>query len=401
MRPPPRTLSSLVVAAAVSSACPAEALADDGTRLRESAHAWFDGERNSGFLWGGAGLLSLGAATALHRFGNGSDIERGMAYPMFAIGGLQTLIGIGALLRGRGRENDLDTRIAASPEEARKSEVARMKTLQAAFLAIEIVEALIVVGGATFAATRGEGHELARGVGLGLAIEGGSMMLLDSFAASRAHTYAGQLDALAPTPSAPSAAFVSYGGLFLAHAISAARSPAARKAHSAPCASAPPVLPRCSMRYLKGDATSPVGDGPRIIVHVCNDVGGWGAGFVLAISRRWPQPEASYRAWHRDRQSNGFALGQVQLVQVEPHLWVANLVGQHGLRRASGKPPVRYDAIAEGLVTVRSHAQHLCASVHMPRIGCGLAGGSWQEIEPLLRDNLTAHGIDVTVYDLP
>jgi hypothetical protein len=37
----------------------------------------------------------------------------------------------------------------------------------------------------------------------------------------------------------------------------------------------------------------------------------------------------------------------------------------------------------------------------MPRIGCGLAGGSWQEIELIIRDELTARAIAVTVYDLP
>ncbi len=36
-----------------------------------------------------------------------------------------------------------------------------------------------------------------------------------------------------------------------------------------------------------------------MVAHVCNDIGGWGKGFVLAVSRRWPEPEAAYRAWHR------------------------------------------------------------------------------------------------------
>ncbi|RAJ47078.1 hypothetical protein K353_00279 [Kitasatospora sp. SolWspMP-SS2h] len=42
----------------------------------------------------------------------------------------------------------------------------------------------------------------------------------------------------------------------------------------------------------------------------------------------------------------------------------------------------------------------LGASVHMPRIGCGLAGGRWERIEPLVTDRLTARGVPVTVYDL-
>lgn len=37
----------------------------------------------------------------------------------------------------------------------------------------------------------------------------------------------------------------------------------------------------------------------------------------------------------------------------------------------------------------------------MPRIGCGLAGGRWDRIEPLIVATLSAAGIEVTVYDLP
>ena len=40
------------------------------------------------------------------------------------------------------------------------------------------------------------------------------------------------------------------------------------------------------LRYVTGDATVPQGGGPKILVHLCNDAGGWGAGFVLAVSRR-------------------------------------------------------------------------------------------------------------------
>jgi hypothetical protein len=68
----------------------------------------------------------------------------------------------------------------------------------------------------------------------------------------------------------------------------------------------------------------------------CNDEGGWGRGFVLALSRRWSEPERRYRAWARGEEDSApFALGQVQLVPVEESLWVANLIGQHGIRIVS------------------------------------------------------------------
>jgi O-acetyl-ADP-ribose deacetylase (regulator of RNase III) len=158
------------------------------------------------------------------------------------------------------------------------------------------------------------------------------------------------------------------------------------------------------IRYVTGDATRPQGEGPRVIVHVCNDVGGWGAGFVVAISRRWKEPEAGYRRWHRARSDEGagpFELGAVQYVEVEPQLWVANLVGQHGLSATKGVPPVRYDAIRAGLGKVAAFAREHAATVHMPKIGAGLAGGDWDRISKVIENELDAKGVGVTVYTLP
>lgn len=58
-----------------------------------------------------------------------------------------------------------------------------------------------------------------------------------------------------------------------------------------------------AITYHIGDATAPDGRGPGVIAHVCNDSGGWGKGFVLAVSRRWPEPEAAYRRWARSAQA--------------------------------------------------------------------------------------------------
>lgn len=152
--------------------------------------------------------------------------------------------------------------------------------------------------------------------------------------------------------------------------------------------------------YLRGDATCPQAKGPKIICHICNDIGGWGKGFVLALSKRWKQPESEYRAWYAERRDRGFALGAVQFVPVESTIWVANMIGQHGLKTGSSGPPIRYDAVRQCLLKVAEKARELGASVHMPRIGCGLAGGQWTKIEPLITEQLLFSDIPVTVYDI-
>ncbi len=151
--------------------------------------------------------------------------------------------------------------------------------------------------------------------------------------------------------------------------------------------------------YLVGDATRPQGTGARIIVHVCNDLGRWGKGFVLALSAHWAEPEARYRKWSRGQAEVPFALGQVQFVEVEPALWVANVLGQHGIRKAGAAPPIRLEAVRTGLATVAQFAQVHHATIHMPRIGTGLAGGNWETISQLIREELCARDIPVTVYE--
>ncbi|MDH5034681.1 MULTISPECIES: macro domain-containing protein [Chryseobacterium] len=154
-----------------------------------------------------------------------------------------------------------------------------------------------------------------------------------------------------------------------------------------------------TIQYLKGDATVPQAKGIKIIAHICNDIGGWGKGFVLAVSKRWEEPEKEYRNWHRFRSKNNFALGEIQLVQVEKYIFVANIIGQKGIKTGSNGVPVRYDAIEKALEKLSNEALLLNASVHMPRIGCGLAGGKWEEIEPIIERTLLVRNVEVYVYD--
>lgn len=152
------------------------------------------------------------------------------------------------------------------------------------------------------------------------------------------------------------------------------------------------------LTYLEGDATRPVGHGTKILVHVCNDVGRWGKGFVVALSRRWKAPQRAFKAAFAAGTDS--ALGDVQFVPVADDLIVANLIGQRSIAgRHTKTPPVRYDAIEAGLRTVRDRALRDGASVHMPRIGAGLAGGDWDRIEAIIVATLVDADVATTVYD--
>lgn len=111
--------------------------------------------------------------------------------------------------------------------------------------------------------------------------------------------------------------------------------------------------------YVVGDATDPVGDGVKLIAHICNDAGAWGAGFVRALSRRWPEPEAQYRRVFRESMEKWGVfpgLETVFLVKVDEGLFVANMIAQHGTIGRNNPHPLDYEALRKCLHTVGTNA---------------------------------------------
>ena len=131
-----------------------------------------------------------------------------------------------------------------------------------------------------------------------------------------------------------------------------------------------------------------------IIPHICNDIGAWGAGFVLAISKHWKKPEKEYRNLKTR------PLGDVQFVEVEPHIVIANMISQKGTGFTNGKPPIRYAALKVCLEKVRNAAISLDAEILAPKFGAGLAGGDWKTIEKLIIEELINHSIPVTICQI-
>jgi hypothetical protein len=128
---------------------------------------------------------------------------------------------------------------------------------------------------------------------------------------------------------------------------------------------------------------------------VCNDIGGYGSGFVMALRERFPQAELhkTFRNWQINDPL--FGLGAVQFVEVATDIIVANIVAQEHIylkvkqnwirtellsRDEREKitqnfqtdvkvPPIRYDALVTGLKIVEQVAKILDATVHAPRLG--------------------------------
>lgn len=149
--------------------------------------------------------------------------------------------------------------------------------------------------------------------------------------------------------------------------------------------------------YLKGDATFPQVKGYKVIAHICNNRGSWGAGFVMAISKKWSSPEIEYRKWIETKTAT---LGEIQLVPVEDEIVIANMIAQDGFVNFLNPVAVRYESLKECLNKLAYRIKANDVSVHMPRIGCGIAGGKWELIEPIIKETLCKNDIQVYVYDL-
>jgi O-acetyl-ADP-ribose deacetylase (regulator of RNase III) len=168
--------------------------------------------------------------------------------------------------------------------------------------------------------------------------------------------------------------------------------------------------------YLVGDATKPTGDGVKIICHVCNDIGGWGAGFVVGLNNTFGKevdsPRGKYLDWFKKgyyTHKNAdipFRLGEIQLVKVKPTTLVANMIGQRNVGDWNGVPPIRYEAIRDCFINLRERIKPAMANGSVitlagPRFGAGLAGGDWTKIEGIVADVLKDIDVTMKIYDLP
>jgi len=161
-----------------------------------------------------------------------------------------------------------------------------------------------------------------------------------------------------------------------------------------------PVVSDLEPVVVHGDALEPRGVGPWVIVHLVNDsTPNWGGAFARGLRERYPMAQNEFRSWVNEDRGR-LRLGAVLTSEVDDGLFVATIVGQHGYGR-SVRPRIRYAAVREALAKVADFARETGATVHMPRIGAGQAGGRWPLIREIVADKLTRRGISVMVYVPP
>ena len=154
------------------------------------------------------------------------------------------------------------------------------------------------------------------------------------------------------------------------------------------------------MKLIQGDLFAALPTDRNVIIpHVCNNIGGWGAGFVVPLSRKWPRTKTEY---YKKNKLDGLKLGQVQFVKVEDKIIVANMIAQEGLIGPTNPVPLKYEALEACLEQVADYAKTFDTEgnleIHAPKFGSGLAGGDWNKIEPIILRTLSQYPI--TIYYL-
>lgn len=137
-------------------------------------------------------------------------------------------------------------------------------------------------------------------------------------------------------------------------------------------------------------------DGPeRVILHGCNARGKFGAGVAKSIADAHPRAKVAYlRAWEEGRLLPG------NIIWSSSGPWrIGNAVTQDRYGREHGVRYVRPEAVRQTIRTMDVLAQRsreeavvrdwfngCIERVAMPRIGAGLGGGDWEEIETVIRE---------------
>jgi O-acetyl-ADP-ribose deacetylase (regulator of RNase III) len=153
--------------------------------------------------------------------------------------------------------------------------------------------------------------------------------------------------------------------------------------------------------YVVADAIS---SPTRTLAHGCNAQGRMGKGFAKLVRDRYP---GSFDAYVKKHHESGLAPGDV-VPWKGPDRNILNCITQRYYGN-DGRLYADYDAIRTCMRTIekaaRAHVARRDGIFHdepvlgMPRIGTGLAGGDWNVIERILRDEISS--IDVVVYDWP
>ncbi len=148
-------------------------------------------------------FATMGTATVLSGsllLATDNKVAQGAAWPLIGFGALEIIGGLVFAVRSASQTRELDALLASDPAEFARVEQKRVYRIRDRFQPILLVaEAVICVGGGAMATAGAVSHrDTLTGVGIGIAIQGLALFLIDWAVLDRARAYATALDMFVP-----------------------------------------------------------------------------------------------------------------------------------------------------------------------------------------------------------
>lgn len=143
--------------------------------------------------------------------------------------------------------------------------------------------------------------------------------------------------------------------------------------------------------YVDGDLLKMRNDFD-VIAHGCNCFNNFGGGFALQIKNTIPE------AWLADQATiagDESKLGTITFTETVPA--VVNIYSQYNFGgRRHGKIDLDYDALRSGLKALKD--KYSGKRIAMNKIGSDLAGGDWDIIEQIIKEEMVGEYVTIVNY---
>lgn len=152
------------------------------------------------------------------------------------------------------------------------------------------------------------------------------------------------------------------------------------------------------MQYQQGDMVKHIlsVDALDAYAHQCNCFTTMRAGIAKSLAAQFPEVKAADAATVTGDISK---LGTFTKAAVTPTSTVYNVYGQYYISRLVRT--TNYPALLSGLRAVMEDmVNNGKSTLGIPYIGCGLAKGNWDEVEPTIKVLADQYNITVTVFSL-
>lgn len=142
-----------------------------------------------------------------------------------------------------------------------------------------------------------------------------------------------------------------------------------------------------------------------LIAHQTNCLGVMGAGIAMAIKNKWNSVYTQYVNICKNFEYSKDLLGKCQICVTGefPIKFVANLFGEYSFTESVAPFENRhtdYNALKKALLNLKAFCEdEEVTEVGIPyKLGCGLAGGDWDEVVYPMLQELFANDSTITLY---